>query len=91
MAPMTSNHKRGSGALRARREAAGLSQQRLAELAGCSIATIGLYEGGYSPARSTVLERVLAVLDDERPVSQPGAVTTPAGEGGGHDAGYSEP
>ncbi len=76
MAPMTSNRKQGPGGLRARREAAGLSQQRLAELAGCSIATIGLYEGGYSPSRSTVLERLLAVLDEERPADGPGAQET---------------
>ncbi len=31
-----------------------------------------------------------ALQDDERPVSQPGAVTTSARQGGGHDAGYSE-
>ncbi len=72
---MSHNRKRRGG-LRARREAAGLSQQRLAELAGCSIAAIGLYEGGYSPSRSTVLERVLAVLDEERPAGGPGAHET---------------
>lgn len=73
---MSHNRKGRRGGLRARREAAGLSQQRLAELAGCSIATIGLYEGAYSPARSTVLERVLAVLDEERPAGGPGAQET---------------
>lgn len=73
---MTPNRKCATGGIRARREAAGLSQQRLAELACCSIATIGLYEGGYSPARSTVLERVLAVLDEERPADGPGAQET---------------
>lgn len=52
--------------LRQRRVQAGLSQQRVAELADCSIASIRLFEQGYSPKHSEVLERLRKVLDDER-------------------------
>ncbi len=66
-----------SGDLRERRLACGLTQQRLAALAGVSIASIALYEAGYTPTRSRhVLERVLAVLDEERPADGPGAQET---------------
>lgn len=67
---MASKARPASGELRARRAAAGLTQQKLAERASVSIASIALYEGGYSPAHSTVLGRLFAVLDDlndERP------------------------
>jgi len=50
--------------LRDRRLQAGLSQQKLAQAAGCSIAMVRLLEGGFTPSRSAVLERVLAVLAD---------------------------
>jgi predicted transcriptional regulator len=49
--------------LRERRLAAGLSQQRLAELAGCSFHMITLFDNGYAPAHSRVRAKVLAVLD----------------------------
>lgn len=53
----------GTGAdLREQRLAVGLSQQRLAELARCSINAVRLFERGYDPARSPVRERVVAVL-----------------------------
>jgi transcriptional regulator with XRE-family HTH domain len=50
------------GDLRARRLAAGLSQQRLAELAGCSISFLGLLERGMTPKRSDVLPRIEKAL-----------------------------
>lgn len=55
--------------LRALRKAAGMSQERLAQLAGCSLHTVALFERGYRPGRSDVLPRIIAVLNDERPVA----------------------
>jgi len=62
--------------IRALRQHAGFSQQRLAELAQCSVAMVQLLEGGYKPAESRVLERIGAVLNDDDPVTTPGRVTT---------------
>lgn len=53
-----------SGLIRSRRLAARVSQQHLAELAHCSIATVGLLERGYEPMKSEVVDRVLAALDE---------------------------
>lgn len=53
-----------SGALAARRKAVGLSQQKLAHLADCSVAMISLLERGYQPENSSVLGRVVAAIDD---------------------------
>jgi transcriptional regulator with XRE-family HTH domain len=50
--------------IRQRRKDAGLSQQRLAELAGCSIATVRLVENGWQ-ASSQMLGHILAALDEE--------------------------
>ena len=49
--------------LRARRRAAGLSQEAIARLVPCSTNTIRLFEKGYAPPRSVVRERLLTVLD----------------------------
>jgi len=49
--------------LRARRRAAGLSQEAIARLVPCSTNTIRLFEKGYAPPQSAVRERLLAVLD----------------------------
>jgi transcriptional regulator with XRE-family HTH domain len=65
---MTSTNQAGS--IRDRRKAAGLSQQRLAELAGCSLSAVYLLEKGFSPAHSAPrekVERVLACFDDRTP------------------------
>jgi transcriptional regulator with XRE-family HTH domain len=54
--------------LRGRRPALGLSQQRLAQLARCSISGLRLYERGFRPTCSPTLdriERVLAELEAE--------------------------
>jgi transcriptional regulator with XRE-family HTH domain len=70
------------GQLRERRRGAGITQQQLAERAHCSIAIVRLLEGGYQPARSHVLPRILAVLEnDASPAGKPGSVTTSAGRG----------
>lgn len=50
------------GGLREQRRAAGLSQQVLAEKAGCSVSYVRVLEQGFAPDRSEVLPRVLAVL-----------------------------
>lgn len=44
------------------RVAAGLTQRELAGEAGCSLAWIANAEGGYIPARSEILGRVLTVI-----------------------------
>lgn len=48
--------------LRTERKAAGLSQQRLAELAGCSLSMVRLVEAGYQPEPSDVLDRITLAL-----------------------------
>jgi DNA-binding XRE family transcriptional regulator len=50
--------------LKARRVAVGLSQQALAEAAGCSIQVLRAYEGGIVPQRSEVLPRIERALDE---------------------------
>lgn len=57
------------GSLRAARREAGLSRQRLAELAGCSIGYLTLLERGYAPITSDVLPRVIAALNDVSPAA----------------------
>lgn len=64
MATTKTRDRPGADELRTLRLKAGLSQQRLAELAGCSLASVGLFESGYTPEHSTVLERLVAVLDE---------------------------
>lgn len=48
--------------LRQRRLDAGLSQQRLAELARCSVQMVRVLEGGMRPTSSAVLGRIELVL-----------------------------
>jgi predicted transcriptional regulator len=50
--------------IRERRHAAGISQQRLAELAECSFSMVSLLDAGYEPAGGSVRDRVLDVLDE---------------------------
>jgi predicted transcriptional regulator len=47
-----------------RRRRLGLSQQRLAELAGISYAMTRNLEAGLRPSRSPALERVIQTLDE---------------------------
>ena len=76
----------GENDLRSLRETAGFSQQRVAELAGCSLAAVALFERGYRPSTSKVLPRIVAVLNDgctngeTRPVT--GSRTNSAGGDG---------
>lgn len=49
--------------IRERRRAQDLSQQRLAELADCSLSMVRQLESGYQPEASRVLDRIEAVLD----------------------------
>ena len=65
----------GTRPIRVLRRQAGISQQRLAELAKCSVAMVQLLEGGYEPAESRVLERIASVLNDSDPVTTPGRVS----------------
>ncbi len=61
-----SNHSDIVANLRDHRKAAGLSQQRLAELARCSISMVRLLEADYQPASlSAVLTRIGEVLGEE--------------------------
>lgn len=53
--------------LRQRRDAAGLSQQSLAQLAGCSLSMVRVLERGIGPAHSDVLARIESVLADHTP------------------------
>ena len=78
---MNVKHDVECGGLRELRRAAGLSQQRVAELAGCSIGMIGLLERGYAPASSRVLDRVAAVLNDRSPAGKSGLGGTVLGGG----------
>lgn len=55
--------------LRQRRDAAGLSQQSLAHLAGCSLSMVRVLERGTGPAASGVLARIESVLADHTPES----------------------
>ncbi len=48
--------------VREQRLARGLSQQRVAELAGCSLNMVRLLEAGYQPTSSRVAPRIAEVL-----------------------------
>lgn len=83
------------GSLRELRREAGFSQQVVAERAGCSIASVRLFERGFAPDRSEVLIRILNVLaesqgeaisDGEAPATAP-RVTTSEAAGGLSDPG----
>jgi transcriptional regulator with XRE-family HTH domain len=51
------------GSLRDRRKHIGLSQQTLADLAGCSISMVRLLERGYEPPLSATRARIVEILD----------------------------
>jgi transcriptional regulator with XRE-family HTH domain len=57
--------------MRERRKAARLTQQRVAGLAGCSIAMVRLLEGGYSQENSDVAARIDAVLKEAKVEASP--------------------
>lgn len=62
MLTATVNGKPALGQLRDLRRRAGLSQERLAHRADCSLSMVKLLERGYVPERSDVLDRIAAVL-----------------------------
>lgn len=64
--------------VRDRRRVRGISQQRLAELASCSLSMVRILESGYEPGASPVLDRINAVLNDETQAGQPASRTTSA-------------
>jgi transcriptional regulator with XRE-family HTH domain len=76
------------GDVRTRRRASGISQQRLAELAHCSLSMVRLLESGYQPESGTVVERIAAALDDEAGRCCEGSSRNVAG-GQGEDGGGS--
>jgi len=53
--------------LKALRHKNGWSQQTVAERAPCSLSMYQLLEGGYSPANSQVLQRVIVALTHVEP------------------------
>jgi len=61
---LTANNPRceGGRTLRAARESVGLTRARLADLADCSISSLGFIEQGATPERSAVLERAWDVI-----------------------------
>lgn len=73
-----------------KRRDAGISQARLAGLAGCSRSSVVLTEGGYVPQRSEVIpriERVLdALLDDNAPAGTGARSATATDAAGARDA-----
>ena len=60
----TSESTQPLGDLRAARSEAGLSREKVAWLAGCSVSYLQLLEGGFSPNGSEVRPRVERVLRD---------------------------
>lgn len=75
------------GQLRGLRKAANLSQEALAREAGCSTASVKLFENGYAPNRSEVLPRILRVLNDHDPGDKSRAAVKIAGGAATHGSG----
>jgi predicted transcriptional regulator len=65
-----------SDGLRDLRSRRGITQQRLAELAGCSLSMVRVLEGGLLPKRSDVLGRIVSVLNDEEIAAKRSPVPT---------------
>ena len=67
---MSANAIAQSGRLKRARQRAGLSQQRVAELARCSVSYVRLIESGYRPEPgSDVANRIAAVLRESKPAA----------------------
>lgn len=61
---MSANDTTASGGtLRDQRRRVGLSQQTLADLAGCSISIVRLLERGYEPSHSATRTRIGQILE----------------------------
>jgi Helix-turn-helix domain len=63
--------------IRDTRRAAGLSQQRLATLANCSVASVALLESGFNPGRSQVLRAFCARWRSAHPTMSEASGSTP--------------
>lgn len=70
---MSVNATAAPGGLREQRRAAGLSQQDLAQRAGCSISYVRVLEQGFAPDRSDVLPRILNALNNGETGTEPEA------------------
>jgi predicted transcriptional regulator len=57
------NSPRTTGDIRARREAAGLTQRQLASAARCSLTFIANIEAGCGPRKSRVMPRIFDAID----------------------------
>lgn len=80
------------GSLRAARRAAGLTQQTLAERAGCSISYVRLIEQGFAPTSSDVLPRIADALTKENEARAANAdLAQNADAGGDNDTLYPYP
>jgi DNA-binding transcriptional regulator YiaG len=63
---MSVNGSAESRRIREMRRTAGLSQQRIAELADCSVSMVRLLESGWRPeSHSAVLDRIYSILHEE--------------------------
>jgi transcriptional regulator with XRE-family HTH domain len=69
----TANANGQVGGLREARRTAGLSQERLARMAGCSAGYIRMLEHGFQPTDSAVLPRLFKALSttNEGPAGKP--------------------
>ena len=72
------------GGIRAARRDAGLSRQKLASLADCSVSYLQLLEGGFTPADSSVIPRIMRVLNEKRPGGNQVALKTASARDGRH-------
>jgi transcriptional regulator with XRE-family HTH domain len=84
---MSVNVSHPIGGIRERRKRARLSQQALAERAGCSLSYVALLERGFVPDASDVLPRIEHVLDDLEPAG--GELEGKVGAGAAHDRAYT--
>jgi transcriptional regulator with XRE-family HTH domain len=75
--------------LRRGRERAGLTRAQLAQLAGCSLASLANIEQGAVPKRSEVLERARCVINGRDP-DRASQGLAQLSDHGALDAGYSE-
>jgi transcriptional regulator with XRE-family HTH domain len=82
---MSANGTNDKPEVRRLRRAAGLTQQELAERAGCSISYVRLLERGYAPSFSEVITRLERVLNEKRPGGHQVVLRTSAAEQGRHE------
>ena len=73
--------------IRELRQARGLSQERVARLAGCSTSMVRQLERGYVPVGSAVLPRVIDALNDESAPQVNGTLSENSAGTGRYDSG----